>query len=632
MSESSETVHANSSNSMPASACDDTNDVSETEAKREKTQEQVEAGGEVDTEGDAEADTEAEPPALTEVDRIVDTMVEDPCYVVPGAAKRWMPDDFAVVGSGSKPCPIEGCAKSYSTTAGLAKHVTSATCTPKVNFDIFSDRIKQAEKQKRAVEAQPGRRRQRVFVRDRGFFPSYRWPQLGGSWWVPLVYVRALLKQRTFIPTGKQAEEWRLRTMSSKEIFFSLRYDVFLPVVVARKQGTQIVDADVVLKWITENSPELYQDYADMSRTPVGAGDRNQMLRAIASLTQGVLSDVTSFNNSLAQARTHRAHSYDPWLQTIHTPRTQHVLFSYEKHTDSATELPFQRSCASVTPLSSQFEIAQPAIPVKVDSVLHVEGRGARKSFDIAQVHREYLLHRMQKKLEGMPRVLPHVAEDIPCAVCGYTAAEGVMDSSTYEELLECSECERASHLKCLNLEPELAFAVTKYKWQCLECKVCDVCSKSDDEKHILFCDECDRGYHTYCVGLTSLPRGRWVCHSCGSCDSCGMRPTDSTYKWHHMFNREEKPFKFLATLCSDCASLWDAGQFCPVCLGVYTLSTEQEMICCDVCERWVHISCEGLTESQEEHYTKEGTRYTCTLCAGVNPELFDVHHRKYQA
>ncbi|KXZ50153.1 hypothetical protein GPECTOR_17g789 [Gonium pectorale] len=34
----------------------------------------------------------------------------------------------------------------------------------------------------------------------------------------------------------------------------------------------------------------------------------------------------------------------------------------------------------------------------------------------------------------------------------------------------------------------------------------CQVCSRGDDDQHLLICDGCDRGYHTYCVELQDIP------------------------------------------------------------------------------------------------------------------------------
>ena len=39
-----------------------------------------------------------------------------------------------------------------------------------------------------------------------------------------------------------------------------------------------------------------------------------------------------------------------------------------------------------------------------------------------------------------------------------------------------------AAHISCLQLSPDLAAIVMTYPWECIECKSCAICSKSDNE------------------------------------------------------------------------------------------------------------------------------------------------------
>ena len=39
-----------------------------------------------------------------------------------------------------------------------------------------------------------------------------------------------------------------------------------------------------------------------------------------------------------------------------------------------------------------------------------------------------------------------------------------------------------AAHLSCLQLSPDLAAIVMTYPWECIECKSCAICTKSDNE------------------------------------------------------------------------------------------------------------------------------------------------------
>ncbi|XP_043541028.1 zinc finger protein ubi-d4-like [Chiloscyllium plagiosum] len=61
--------------------------------------------------------------------------------------------------------------------------------------------------------------------------------------------------------------------------------------------------------------------------------------------------------------------------------------------------------------------------------------------------------------------------------------------------------------------------AVKTYRWQCIECKCCNLCGTSENDDQLLFCDDCDRGYHMYCLTppMSEPPEGepRAVCSPC---------------------------------------------------------------------------------------------------------------------
>merc|ERR1712062_550452 len=78
-----------------------------------------------------------------------------------------------------------------------------------------------------------------------------------------------------------------------------------------------------------------------------------------------------------------------------------------------------------------------------------------------------------------------------------------------------CSVCLRSSHTACLGIPDEQYKVIQTYKWSCIECKVCSICSRSVNEEQILFCDRCDRGYHTFCVAMRAIPKGIWTCRIC---------------------------------------------------------------------------------------------------------------------
>lgn len=79
----------------------------------------------------------------------------------------------------------------------------------------------------------------------------------------------------------------------------------------------------------------------------------------------------------------------------------------------------------------------------------------------------------------------------------------------------------------------------------------------------------------------------------------------------------------FYSTVCFD---NFNKDRFCPVCLRTYRGDTGDEesgdeddnnMVCCDECNRWVHMECDGqLTEAKVEEMGKdESLKYTCPVC-----------------
>ena len=109
-----------------------------------------------------------------------------------------------------------------------------------------------------------------------------------------------------------------------------------------------------------------------------------------------------------------------------------------------------------------------------------------------------------------------------PCHICSKLDTENT--------LIHCFSCGRYSHQNCLQLNPKLVDwdCISKYDWQCMECKRCSKCSNSHDEDKMLFCDRCDRGFHTYCVGIDVVPNGAWICNTCKSGNENNVKTPNS--------------------------------------------------------------------------------------------------------
>uniref|UniRef100_A0A4W4F5L4 D4, zinc and double PHD fingers family 2 n=1 Tax=Electrophorus electricus TaxID=8005 RepID=A0A4W4F5L4_ELEEL len=107
----------------------------------------------------------------------------------------------------------------------------------------------------------------------------------------------------------------------------------------------------------------------------------------------------------------------------------------------------------------------------------------------------------------------------LPNNYCDFCLGDSSLNQKTgqSEELVSCSDCGRSGHPSCLQFTPVMMAAVKTYRWQCIECKCCNMCGTSENDDQLLFCDDCDRGYHMYCLTppMSEPPEGSWSCHLC---------------------------------------------------------------------------------------------------------------------
>ncbi|KAI8819321.1 chromatin remodelling complex Rsc7/Swp82 subunit-domain-containing protein [Fimicolochytrium jonesii] len=189
--------------------------------------------------------------------------------------------------------------------------------------------------------------------------------------------------------------------------------------------------------------------------------------------------------------------------------------------------------------------------------------------------------------------------------------------------LLSCASCKTKHHPSCIDFDDAVLInKVQTYSWHCSDCKTCVKCHKAGDDSRLLFCDTCDRGYHTFCLEppLDEAPEGTWLCPLCAVCASCA---TTKATDWKHAIIPPEPEKKstsygtYLCTYCPDCYRQFEASMFCPVCMGMYKEDEEAAMVCCDACDRWIHVACDAtLTSAQYEKLVEDSdSKYTCLLC-----------------
>jgi len=106
-----------------------------------------------------------------------------------------------------------------------------------------------------------------------------------------------------------------------------------------------------------------------------------------------------------------------------------------------------------------------------------------------------------------------------PMPVCSYCYGTSECNSKTgkSEQLLSCADCGSSGHPSCMKLSKELADKIRTLRWQCIECKSCQICQSKGDADNLLFCDSCDRGIHMECCNppLSKMPKGSFICQLC---------------------------------------------------------------------------------------------------------------------
>ncbi|CAF0995130.1 unnamed protein product [Adineta steineri] len=103
-----------------------------------------------------------------------------------------------------------------------------------------------------------------------------------------------------------------------------------------------------------------------------------------------------------------------------------------------------------------------------------------------------------------------------PIGICGFCLGDNLKNANGIpEEMIHCAECGNSGHPSCLQYSEKLVEKIRTIRWQCIDCKRCIICNKSDDS--LLFCDFCDSGIHPKCCNppLNTIPKGDFACHLC---------------------------------------------------------------------------------------------------------------------
>lgn len=209
-----------------------------------------------------------------------------------------------------------------------------------------------------------------------------------------------------------------------------------------------------------------------------------------------------------------------------------------------------------------------------------------------------------------------HSNVKVMCRLCFSGESEG---SERARKMLSCKSCGKKYHRNCLKAWAQHRDLFHWSSWTCPSCRICEVCRRTGDPNKFTFCKRCDGAYHCYCQQPPhkNVSSGPYLCPKHTKCHSCASTVPGNglSVRW------------FLGYTCCDaCGRLFVKGNYCPVCLKVYRDSESTPMVCCDVCQRWVHCQCDGISDERYLQYQVDGNlQYKCATCRGECYQVRDV-------
>eukprot|EP00258_Populus_trichocarpa_P048607 XP_024464626.1 uncharacterized protein LOC7467337 isoform X2 [Populus trichocarpa] len=202
------------------------------------------------------------------------------------------------------------------------------------------------------------------------------------------------------------------------------------------------------------------------------------------------------------------------------------------------------------------------------------------------------------------------------CQICFVGETGG---SERARKMLPCKSCGKKYHRSCLKTWARHRDLFHWSSWTCPSCQTCEVCRKTGDPNKFVFCKRCDGAYHCYCQHPPhkNVSSGPYLCPKHTRCHSCGSSVPGNglSVRW------------FLGYTCCDaCGRLFVKGNYCPVCLKVYRDSESTPMVCCDICQRWVHCHCDGISDEKYLQFQVDGNlQYQCATCRGECYQVKDL-------
>lgn len=281
-------------------------------------------------------------------------------------------------------------------------------------------------------------------------------------------------------------------------------------------------------------------------------------------------------------------------------------------------------SPAPVTVPAPAKEIAVAVIDRDAEELVSAQNKRAamQKKAAVASLVAEDYARRMEigdkegvvKDIGGAEQGVSNVK--VMCRLCFNSEHEG---SEKARKMLTCKSCDKKYHRSCLKAWAQNRDLFHWSSWTCPSCRTCEVCRRTGDPNKFMFCKRCDGAYHCYCQHPPhkNVSHGPYLCPKHTRCHSCGSNVPGNglSVRW------------FLGYTCCDaCGRLFVKGNYCPICLKVYRDSEATPMVCCDICQRWVHCQCDGISDERYLQYqVNNNLQYKCATCRGERYQVRDM-------
>ncbi|CAM6042469.1 unnamed protein product [Sphagnum compactum] len=191
----------------------------------------------------------------------------------------------------------------------------------------------------------------------------------------------------------------------------------------------------------------------------------------------------------------------------------------------------------------------------------------------------------------------------MPQVTCGLCGIRETIGSAKAGRMLSCQACKKQYHRKCIKQWADYQDLFNWASWVCGSCRSCEVCKQTGEP-------------NTY-PPLKHVPKGPFMCPKHARCHSCGTHVPGGgvSSRWFLSY-----------TMCDACGRLFVKGKYCPICLKVYRDSEPSPMVCCDLCEHWVHCGCDGISDEKYQQYqVDDNLHYTCAACCGKCYKVTDL-------